>query len=252
LAPFVNYEAINTKRVTDLRVRKALMYAWPRCQLRQLAGGADTGAFADTLSSPTLLGHQDDDLYHVPPQGDPAMARDLLKQAGQLGRDIVIPFDPQTEDSQQGMIIIKEFLDKAGFNVVGKPIDPKLALDQEGDPSNTYDSYGSAWAADWPSGATVYPPKWDGRLIVPGPGNTDESFFNDPAIDKEMDQIKTITDPIEAGKRWAGIDREIRMQVPEFPITYFRSRQLYGPRIGGATFDNVYGEISLNFLYIKP
>jgi peptide/nickel transport system substrate-binding protein len=180
------------------------------------------------------------------------MARDLLKPAGQLGRDVVIPFDPQSEDSQQGMIIIKEFLGKAGFNVVGKPIDPKAALDQEGDPSNTYDAYGSAWAADWPSGATVYPPKWDGRLIVPGPGNTDESFFNDPAIDKEMDQIKTITDPVEAGKRWAAVDREIRMQVPEFPITYFRSRQLYGPRIGGATFDNVYGEISLNFLYIKP
>jgi peptide/nickel transport system substrate-binding protein len=130
-------------------------------------------------------------------------------------------------------------------------VDIKHAIDQEGDPSNPYDIYGSAWAADWPSGATVYPPLWDGRLIVPGPGNTDNSFFNDPTIENEMDQIKTIADPVEAGKRWAAIDREILAQVPEFPTIYFRSRQLYGPRIGGATFDNIYGEISLNFIHVK-
>jgi peptide/nickel transport system substrate-binding protein len=251
LAPFVNYEAINTKRITDVRVREAMMYAWPRCQLRQLAGGADTGAFASALSSPTLLGHQDDDIFHVPPAGDPVKARALLSEAGQLGRELVIPYNPQSEDSQQGMIIVKEFLSKAGFKVIAKPTDPKAALDQEGDPSNPWDTYGSAWAADWPSGATVYPPKWDGRLIVPAGGNTDESFFNDPAIDAEMDQAKTVADPVEAGQRWAQIDRDILKQVPEFPITYFRSRQIYGPRIGGATFDNVYGEISLNFLYVK-
>ncbi|HEX3614438.1 MAG TPA: ABC transporter substrate-binding protein [Sporichthyaceae bacterium] len=251
LAPFVNYEAINTKRVTDLRVRQALMYAWPRCQLRQLEGGAAVGEFADALSSPTLLGHVDDDTYHVPPAGDPDKARALLKEAGQLGRQIVMPYNPQSEGSQQAMIIVKEFLKKAGFNVVAKPTDPKALIDETGDPSNAYDTYGSAWAADWPSGATVYPPKWDGRLIVQAPGNTDESFFDDPKIDSEMDQIKTITDPVEAGKRWAQVDREIRAQVPEFPLTYFRSRQIYGPRIGGATFDNVYGEISLNYLYVK-
>jgi peptide/nickel transport system substrate-binding protein len=247
----VNYEAINTKRVTDLRVRQALMYAWPRCQLRQLEGGAAVGEFAYALSSPTLLGHVDDDTYHVPPAGDPDKARALLKEAGQLGRQIVMPYNPQSEGSQQAMIIVKEFLKKAGFNVVAKPTDPKALIDETGDPSNAYDTYGSAWAADWPSGATVYPPKWDGRLIVQAPGNTDESFFDDPKIDSEMDQIKTITDPVEAGKRWAQVDREIRAQVPEFPLTYFRSRQIYGPRIGGATFDNVYGEISLNYLYVK-
>jgi len=251
LTPFVNFMAINTKRVSDVRVRKALMYAWPTCQLRQLAGGADTGEFANALSSPTLGGHQDDNLYHLLPQGDPGAARELLKQAGALGRTIVLPFDPQTEDSQQAVIITKQALEAAGFKVIEKPVDIKHAIDQEGDPSNPYDIYGSAWAADWPSGATVYPPLWDGRLIVPGPGNTDNSFFNDPTIENEMDQIKTIADPVEAGKRWAAIDREILTQVPEFPTIYFRSRQLYGPRIGGATFDNIYGEISLNFIHVK-
>jgi len=39
-----------------------------------------------------------------------------------------------------------------------------------------------------------------------------------------MDQVKTIVDPIEAGKRWAQIDREIRAQVPVFPTIYFRSK----------------------------
>jgi len=251
VSPFVNFESINTKRITDVRVRKALMYAWPYCQLRQLIGGADTGELANALSSPTLLGHADDNLYNIPPRGDPAMARELLTAAGQLGRTILVPFDPQTELSQQIVIIAKQALEAAGFKVVEKPVDRKRQNDQVGNPSNPYDLYPTAWSADWPSGATVYPPLWDGRLIHAGPGNSDKSFFDDPAIDAEMDQVKTIVDPIEAGKRWAQIDREIRAQVPVFPTIYFRSRQIYGPGIGGATFDNIYGEISLNYLYVK-
>jgi peptide/nickel transport system substrate-binding protein len=251
VGPFVTYMAINTKRVTDVRVREALMYAWPNCQLRQLAGGPDVGEFGTTLSSPTLVGHQNDDIWHVPPSGDPVKARALLKQAGQLGRSIVVPFDPQSEAAQQGAIIIKDALEAAGFQVVQKPVDAKSFIDQGGDPTNPWDIYGSGWAADWPSGATVYPPLYDGRLLEPGPGNTDNTFFNDPAIDAQMDQIKTITDPVEAGKRWAALDREILMQVPEFPTLYQRSRQIYGPKIGGATFDQIYGEISCNKIYVK-
>jgi len=252
LSQFTGYVTINTKRITDLRVRKALMYAYPRCQLRQLVGGPDVGDFASTFSSPTLVGHEQYDLYQAPPAGDPAKARALLKEAGRLGMKIVLPYAPSSRRSQQAALITSQALNKAGFNVIKKSVDPKAVQDIESDPSNKFDIYGQGWGADWPSGSTVYPPLFDGRLVVPGPGNTDQAFFDDPAIDKEMDQIKTIADPIEAGRRWAQIDRQIMAQLPIFPDTYQRVRQIYGPRIGNATLDNLYGGISLNKIYVKP
>jgi peptide/nickel transport system substrate-binding protein len=252
LTQFTDFTVFNLRRMTDIRVRKAVMYAYPRCQLRQLVGGPDTGDFAGTLSSPTLVGHEDSDLYHVPPGGDPEKARALLKEAGKLGVKLVIPYSASTRRGQQAGIITKQALEKAGFKVVQKAIDPKAAIDQESDPSNPFDVYAQGWAADWPSGSTVYPPLFDGRLLVNGPGNVNESFFNDPAINQQMDDIRKIPDPIAAGKRWAALDRAILAQLPVFPDQYLRSRQLYGPRLGNVTFDSIYGEVSLNGLYVKP
>jgi peptide/nickel transport system substrate-binding protein len=250
LTQFTSYEVFNLRRMTDIRVRKAVMYAYPRCQLRQLVGGPDTGAFAGTISSPTLVGHQDADLFQVPPGGDPDRARALLKEAGKLGTKLVMPYNASTRRGQQAGIITTQALEKAGFKVVKKAVDPK-DQDTESDPHNPFDVYAQGWAADWPSGSTVYPPLFDGRLIVDGPGNVDQSFFNDPAINKQMDEIRKISDPIEAGKRWAALDRVILEKLPLFPNTYIRSRQLYGPRLGNVTFDNVLGEVSLNGLYVK-
>ncbi|HEY2834146.1 MAG TPA: ABC transporter substrate-binding protein [Sporichthyaceae bacterium] len=250
LTQFTSYVVFNLRRMTDIRVRKAVMYAYPRCQLRQLVGGPDTGDFAGTLSSPTLVGHEDSDLFQVPPGGDPQRARALLKEAGKLGTKLVMPYNASSRRGQQAGIITTQALEKAGFKVIKKAVDPK-DQDLESDPSNPFDVYAQGWAADWPSGSTVYPPLFDGRLIVDGPGNTDQSFFKDDAINKQMDAIRKIADPIEAGKRWAALDRAILQKLPVFPDTYLRSRQLYGPRLGHVTYDNIYGEVSLNGLYVK-
>jgi peptide/nickel transport system substrate-binding protein len=251
LTQFTGYVVFNMRRMTDIRVRKAVMYAYPRCQLRQVVGGPDTGDFASTLSSPTLVGHENSDLFQVPPAGDPERARAILKDAGKLGTKLVMPYNASSRRGQQIGIVIKQALEQAGFKVVQKAVDPK-DQDEESDPRNPFDVLTQGWAADWPGGSTVYPPLFDGRLVVDAPGNTDASFFNDPTISAQIDEIRKIADPIEAGKRWAALDRAILAQLPVFPDTYLRSRQLYGPRLGNVTFDSIYGEVSLNGLYVKP
>ena len=48
---------------------------------------------------------------------------------------------------------------------------------------------------------------------------------------------------------------EFEQVVKEYKLTpdqYLRSRQLYGPRLGNVTFDSIYGEVSLNGLYVRP
>ncbi|MGQ0624212.1 MAG: ABC transporter substrate-binding protein [Sporichthyaceae bacterium] len=247
--PFSLYVAINTKRITDLRIRKALMYAYPRQQLRQILGGPTNGDFSSTLASPTLIGFEPYDLFNVPPEGDPAKARALLEEAGAVGQQIVYAFG-DTPRGQQLSVAVVDALEEAGFTVVKKALNPTTAQEEISDPENQLDLYGGGWGADWPSGATVYPPLFDGREIRKGGYNT--SFFNDPAINKEMDEIALIADPVEAGMRWAALDRKIMEQVPVIPNLYDKNLQMYGPRLGGVFQDLVFGTVSLNGVYVKP
>jgi peptide/nickel transport system substrate-binding protein len=247
--PYSALQAINTKRITDLRVRKALMYAYPRQQVRQILGGPTHGDFSTTIGSPTLVGWQASDQFNVPPEGDPEMARQLLAEAGKPNQKIVYAYGNLPRGEQVAVAVVAG-LERAGFQVVRKPVDPKTFSDIVSDPENTFDLYGLSWGADWPSGATVYPVLFDGRRI--GRGGYNWSFLNDPAINKEIDQIELIADPVEAGKRWAALDRKILAQVPVIPDIYNKSMQLFGPRIGGAFQDSVHGNVSLNTIFVKP
>lgn len=247
--PFSIYYAINTKRIPDLLVRKALLYAFPRQQLRQILGGPTNGDFASTIASPTLIGFEPYDLYNVPPEGDPVKARALLEEAGKVGQQVVYAFG-DTPRGQQLSVAVVDALEEAGFSVVKKGLNPNTYSDQISDPNSSLDLYAAGWGADWPSGATVYQPLFDGREIRKGGYNF--SLFNDPAINAEIDKITLITDPVEAGKRWAALDRKLMEQVPVIPYLYDKNLQMHGPRVGGVTQDLVFGTVSLNGVYIKP
>jgi peptide/nickel transport system substrate-binding protein len=247
--PFTSYYAINTRRITDRKVREALLYAFPREQVRQISGGPSNGDFATTIGSPTLVGHEPSDRYDVPPAGDPERAKKLLADAGKANQRIVFA-DCALPRCEQYSVAILDGLKRAGFDVVRKALDTKTMHDEISDPDNSFDLYSGGWGADWPSGSTVYPVLFDGRKIARGGYNT--SFLNDPAINEEMDEIAAIVDPVEAGKRWAAIDRKIMEQIPIIPNLYSKAQQLYGPKIGGATYDNILGNVSLNGIWLKP
>lgn len=244
-----SYRAINMKRLTDIRVRKALLYAYPREQLRQLLGGPDTGEFASTIAAPSLVGFEPYDLYNVPPAGDPEKSKALLTEAGKMGQKIVFASGTRPRDEQVSVIIM-DALRNAGFEPVRKIVDDHKGQYEVSKPDNDFDLIGGGWLPDWPSGSTMYPPLFDGRQIRAGGYNL--SQLDDPAINAEMDEIIKIADPIEAGKRWAALDKKLMEMIPVIPNLYPHSRQLYGPKIGGAVWDSTMSGISLNGIYVKP
>ncbi len=249
LTPFTTYYIINNKRITDVEVRKALLFAFPKEQIRRITGGPAAGEFATTISSPMLVGHEPFDLFGVPPAGDPERAKATLEKAGKLGQKIVYAY-PRTDRNEQVAVALVEGLERGGFEIVKKPLDSKTFIDEVGKVANPYDLFGLGWGADWPSGSTVYPPTLDGRRIADGQPNFDH--FDDPEVNAEMDRISAITDPVEAGREWAALDRRIMAKVPHIPYTYRRNHQLFGPRIGGAFIDPIVGLISLDGLFVKP
>src|SRR4051794_16444093 len=100
---FVIVTNINNTRIPDVEIRKALLYAFPTFQLRQLAGGESAGDFASTNLSPTVPGYESFDLYgqKANPQGQPEKAMEILKAKGKVGMPIVYGYS-NTPIGQQG------------------------------------------------------------------------------------------------------------------------------------------------------
>ncbi|GII53902.1 ABC transporter [Planotetraspora thailandica] len=251
LTPFTTFYNINTKRVTDVNVRKAIITAWPAKQLQQIAGGEiNSGKIATTVLSPTVLGYEASDQYGklAKPEGDPEAAKKLLASSSTPTPTIVYAYN-QTPTQEKITIAIKDALSKAGFNVVAKPLNPATYYDAIGPVDNQYDVYWGGWAADWPTGSTAIQPQFDGRLIADNAPNY--THLNVPEINTAIDEANKVTDPTAAGKAWAAIDRQIMDQaaiVPEYYQTYFG---LYGSGLGGVRFDPIQGEQSALDIWVK-
>ena len=246
---FVLVTNINNTRIKDVEIRKALLYAYPTFQTRQLAGGESAGDFASTNLSPTVPGYEAFDLYgqKTHPQGQPDKAKAILTAKGKIGMPIVYGYS-NTPVGQQASVAVKSALEKAGFKVILKPIDRKTFYDVIGKVNNTYDLYGGGWGADWPSASTVIPPTLDGRTIADGSPNYEH--FNDAAVNKEMDRISLETDLVQASKDWAALDKTIMGLVPYIPRLYDRAYYVYGPKVGGVFLSKVLGEPSLNGVFV--
>ncbi|GIH59526.1 ABC transporter [Microbispora siamensis] len=251
LTPFTTFYNINTKRITDVNVRKAIITAWPSKQIQQIGGGEiNTGKIATTVMSPTVLGYEAFDLYGklAKPEGDPEAAKALLAKSGTPNPTVVYAYN-QTPTQEKVTVAIKEALTKAGFKVVAKPLNAGTYYDAIGPVDNKYDIYWGGWAADWPTGSTAIQPQYDGRLISDNAPNY--THLNVPEINDAIDKANAITDAAEAGKAWAAIDRQIMDQaaiVPEYYQTYFG---LYGSGLGGVKFDPIEGEQSALDIYVK-
>lgn len=229
--PFAEYFEFNNKRVTDVKVRQAVAAAFPKQQVRQIMGGPAYGELSTTLMSPTVLGHEKYDAFNVPPTGDPEKAKQILATASNPTPTVVFAF-PQTPMWEQISVAVSEGLGKAGIKVVAKPINDKSYYTEIGRTANEFDLYWSGWGADWPSGITVLPAKFDGRKIQDD--GSVYSLYNNPTVSAEIDRISNLSDVNEAGKQWAALDKRILTEdTPVVPYVYRRQLTLYGPGLGG-------------------
>lgn len=245
------YYAINTKRITDLKVRQAIIHAWPLEQIRKIYGGPSSGDFASTILSPDIIGREKFDVYGKlkKPAGDPAAAKKLLKEAGKEGQKIVYAF-PQDPTYNKTKVVIENALKEAGFTPVIKPVDSTSYYDQIQQIDNNYDVMWFGWSPDWPTAYTMIQPLFDGDAIGNGMNNvsqTDVSWINEG--------IKTnavIADQQKAGKAWAALDKRIMTEVaPIIPEMYQRRYYVYGSKVGGAQFDPNFSATLLYKTFVK-
>lgn len=228
----LRYMGINCKRITDLQVRKALMTAFPKSGVRSVFGGPEYGDIATGVLTPATLGYQKHDVYGVPEAGDPAAAKKILEKAGKLGEKVVIAY-AQSDQWEQAILLVKDALTKAGFEVVAKQLETTTYFTEIGKVDKKYDLFVGGWTPDWATGAGTIPTAFHGDLVYDGSAN----YFNydNAEVNAEIDRIKAeVTDPGEAAQAWVALDKKLMEDAVLIPWAYEAKTYLLGGEIGGA------------------
>ncbi|MFC9290993.1 ABC transporter substrate-binding protein [Streptomyces sp. NPDC057052] len=250
--PYVWQMSFNLDRMKDKKVRDAIAYALPSQAMVQADGGRYGGEVAGGLMAPTLPGF---DPSYDPfgklkkPNGDPAKAKELLKEAGvKEGTKLTYAYSNSPRGQAQ-MVIVKDALNKIGFDIQAKEIDRASFYEQIGKLANPYDLYMTGWGQDWSSPSTVITPVYDGTQVADGASNY--SHIKDPEVDALIQKALT-EQPTEAAKTWEKAHHLIVEKVnPAAPVYYSKQIQLFGSNIGGAHYSTESSYIDINDLFLK-
>ncbi|MET8897652.1 ABC transporter substrate-binding protein [Streptomyces albogriseolus] len=250
--PYVWQLTFNLDRMKDKKVRDAITYAIPNQSMVQADGGRYGGEVAGGLLAPTLPGF---DATYDPfgklkkPNGDIEKAKELLKEAGvKEGTKLTYAYS-NTPRGQAQQVILKDALEKIGFDVQAKEIDRASFYEQVGKLKNPYDLYMTGWGQDWPSPSTVITPVYDGELVADGASNY--SHVDDKQVN-ELIQKALKQEPEEAAKTWEQAHHRIVEEInPAAPVYYSKQIQLYGSNIGGARYSTESSYINITDLYLK-
>ncbi|MGC5659604.1 ABC transporter substrate-binding protein [Micromonospora sp. WMMD723] len=244
--PSANQLVINNQRVTDLAVRRALNYAIDREGLVKALGGQTVAQPMTTLMPPSTIGYQAYDAYPAGANGDVDKAKELL--AGKTP-ELVLGVADNTTEQQMGTQL-KANLERAGFRITLRNIPDDAKLDEIKKKNNPWDLYIGNWAADWPSGASILPVLYDGRTIK-AEGNSNQAYFNDPAVNAEIDRIQAMP-PADQGPEWGKLDRRIMTEyAPVVPLFVDVAYTVHGSKVGGVFISSVFGYPSFVDAHVK-
>jgi peptide/nickel transport system substrate-binding protein len=238
---FMYYLSINNDRIKDVNVRKAIAYALDKEGIAATQGGDARTKVMHTLLTDTTIGWKDyPNPYDGGPHGDPEKAKQLLG-----GKKVKLVFLSRNDDTlgQPTAPVVKESLEKAGFEVTVQYIERPEHNPAVRTRGNPYDIYISNWAADWPSAASTIPVLWDGRhLGGPGSkGNSNVSYFNADDVNAKIDEAAKLPAG-EAGPKWAEVDQMIMEKyAPVVPIYQTKVLSVHGSKIAGDFVSDVIG-----------
>jgi peptide/nickel transport system substrate-binding protein len=242
---------INNDRIKDVAVRRAIAYALDKKGIMNTFGGDAAGKLTHTVLPPSTIGYREyPNPYDGGDNGSPEKARALLGDKKvklvMLSRQVDDPYLKAAE-------VVKQSLEKAGFEVVVTPIvrtDHNPTIKTRG---NAYDIYLAGWAPDWPSAASTIPVLYNGKGLGGdgSKGNEDTAYFNEEPINSEIERIGALG-ANEAAPEWVKLDERIfKEYCPSVPIFIARTFAINGPKVGGVFNSDAVGQQVYYNAYVK-
>jgi peptide/nickel transport system substrate-binding protein len=238
--PCTFWAAPDNRKITDIRVRRAIGYAYPYRQAQVASGGiqALTWVPGTSILPPGVPGRQDFNPLSTPPGStDPDKATALLRRAGYAPGEYVLkwPYDGSDTASVASNQVIARAFRAAGFNTR-----PRRLLDGHGvyemvsDPQAPINLRKDAgWCPDWPSGTS-----WFSNTFRQAGGiGANFAYFGEPRVDTAIERITQL--PLdEQAAQWGALDKTIMTDYYPVIITGYRQAALlHGSHIGGMNVD---------------
>jgi len=244
----VDYMVINTlspnnnKALANVKVRQALEYAVNKKAVIQVVGGPDLFTCTGNILSPPILGYQKFDMYKTTDDcaGDPAKAKQMLADAGfpngitlkyvfrNKGKSPAIAATNQAELKKAGITLKLQQVPPADFYTKHLSHLPAIK-------SGDWDIAVPGWSPDWQGNAarSFFVPLLDGRLFAEG--TTNYGGYNNPEVNKKIDEALTASSADKAGEIWAAVDKLTMADAPWVPIDYGQTVRYWSKSVGGCT-----------------
>ncbi|MFF3396823.1 ABC transporter substrate-binding protein [Streptomyces sp. NPDC002669] len=254
---YTNYIAFNpkVKPFDDPKVRQAISYAIDRSSVVNAAGGSSLAEPATTfLPNQAAFGHTPYDHFPAGKSGNPAKARELLKEAGHpdgLTVTLTHSNDKDFATSPEIATAIQEALKKAGITVKLQGLESNDYSDTVYNVKSEPGFFLGGWGADWPSGGPFFAPIFDGRQIVKSGYNFNSGQLNDPSVNKEIDEINKLTDLDAAAKRWGALDKKVGEQALTVPLFHPVYKRLYGEAVKNVVISDWTGVLDVSQVAVK-
>ncbi|MEU9208335.1 ABC transporter substrate-binding protein [Streptomyces sp. NPDC048415] len=254
---YTNYLAFNpkVKPFDNPKVRQAISYAIDRSSVINAAGGSSLAEPATTyLPNQKSFGYTPYDLFPAGKSGNPAKAKELLKEAGYAnGLTITLTHSNEKdfETSPEIATAIQDALKKAGITVKLQGLEINDYKDKIHSVKTEPGLFLAHWGADWPSGGPFLAPIFDGRQIVKDGANFNTGFLNDKSVNDEIDAINKLTDLDEAAKRWGALDKKIGEQALTVPLFHPVYKRLYGKGVKNIVISDWTGVLDISQVAVK-
>ncbi|MFG3244866.1 MULTISPECIES: ABC transporter substrate-binding protein [unclassified Streptomyces] len=254
---YTNYIAFNpkVKPFDNPKVRQAISYAVDRSSVVNAAGGSSLAEPATTfLPDQAAFGHTPYDHFPAGKNGDPAKAKELLKEAGYpKGLTVTLTHsnDKDFATSPEIATALQEALKKAGITVKLQGLESNDYSDTVYNVKSEPGFFLGGWGADWPSGGPFFAPIFDGRQIVRSGYNFNSGQLNDPAVNKEIDEINKLTDLESAAKRWGALDKKVGEQALTVPLFHPVYKRLYGEAVKNVVISDWTGVLDISQVAVK-
>jgi peptide/nickel transport system substrate-binding protein len=254
---YTNYLAFNpkVKPFNNPKVRQAISYAIDRSSVINAAGGSSLAEPATTyLPNQKSFGYTPYDLFPAGKSGNPAKAKELLKEAGYAnGLTITLTHSNEKdfETSPEIATAIQDALKKAGITVKLQGLEINDYKDKIHSVKTEPGLFLAHWGADWPSGGPFLAPIFDGRQIVKDGANFNTGFLNDKSVNDEVDAINKLTDLDEAAKRWGALDKKIGEQALTVPLFHPVYKRLYGKGVKNIVISDWTGVLDISQVAVK-
>jgi peptide/nickel transport system substrate-binding protein len=221
--------AMNTKikPFDNVDVRRAVVAGFDREAMRLTRGGETIGEIPTHFIPPEVPGHEEAGGLEGPgidfmsvPGGDMNLAAEYFKKAGYAsgryeGDEELSMVGTSEGVAQKAAEVAKENFEKLGFKVNLRLVtqDAMYTKFCNSPAAKVAICPNVGWLKDFSDAQTYLDPTFNGDNILET-GNSNWSQLDDPALNKQMNDAKLITDPAERAQAWAEIDKKITELAP--------------------------------------